>query len=68
MIENDVDETCPNCGAEPIEPEGPDSPGTLIRSTSPRKTLTDWGIGEEWTETHRCHVCETVYSFQNGYP
>ena len=67
-MNDEYNDTCPNCGEYPTEPEGFDNPGTWLYSSPHTPTFTDYGPGEDWTETHKCQSCGTVYSFRNGYP
>jgi len=50
--------SCPNCG-------GYCSEKTLISKTTP-----EWCYVPDpcynWKETHRCHMCETLYTLNNG--
>lgn len=40
----------------------------LLSITNRHSVMTDYGPGENWTETWKCPMCQTVFHERNGYP
>lgn len=59
---NHVYGRCPNCG------EDGDEDKHIVEILDRHKFMSDWGVGETWTEVWKCHQCEHSWEEFNGYP
>lgn len=61
---------CPSCWFECWQDVcGPRSEEPyLVEIKNQRRTDTDYGAGEDWTEVWQCPYCGTAFEEEDGYP
>ncbi len=59
---------CPECDVHCWLDVSSGKEPNLIETKNHRKTDTDYGPGEDWTEVWKCPACGHMFEQNNGYP